>query len=1276
MTATILWTILALVIIYLGIGLGIYAAGTRKRKEGAKSIIRNASQCLVFKEENINVSLQASTLEMPQKKEEKEPWNVVLVLDKSGSMGAGSALDHAKEAAKNLIAATPGYFSYGVVEFQETARICSRLTGDRPKLQAAIDKIVIAGGTAIHEGLRLAADLVADEAAAEKKNAVILLSDGGSSESLAIKQAEILKEHDVTVYTVGLGCCNRELMLAIAGSDERFFYAEKPDQLKDFFFTIGRNIRKNSARDVTITEYPANTTQPLRITGWGKIKPMDTALFDKDKPYMKWYMPGLEEEYTRVDYQVKSRCCGWYPVAGDKAEVSMKNNENNEFTYTSDKGPHILVIPRFFLWQFFWIFLNPLYWIIKHRVLKLNKCAQQKVVFEKPAYKIQKTALPAPAEILPSLETVYSLEMNPTVVIGVGYGGIHALTHLKRLIWEHDDDERVRDKLVLVGLDSVKPYFAEAIRSGTVALEESERLNIHVPTARYIVEEARKDETEREHVWLDAEGMSAEGIDYDTGSGTFGSRRAGRLIYLQNRQRIRELKPLIKKLYDAYPEEPLNICITGTTSGGTASGMMPDLCYSIKQILKELAIPQKSISLFLVDAEPDKDATDRQVKEQECENNRQALTRELARFFAARDTAFSALPGEEKIDQWFDHVFYVDKKESTGNITGLYPQTAAVLYQWVTEKGFRDFVMRSNRYSADGLLVHRVEAYVGFFYKRLLEDYFSLRLMLTVIGNLVLGLGENPGKFTYEKVELKQLPVEEALDLLLNKEEWKAGRPFLLSQTGLMKKPDGNTLSGFLAMGGQVGIDADTTAGEINEYIQNENNAFGNLVFAWLSLLLHSAEEQAHEPFKEKKLPLACKAVTRLKETITAIKETAESISAKESLLNRKQCSVISRICAAFLESLERWEAIFINWYEILGEGPGEVVGIARMLNNRLNAVEKAIETSEQSTTPHFQFPGELKEKFYQKYFQGLEKEIQAQVRWQLEAPEEIKLSVATHKSVGEYRSKAEAAGIGEIADHLLDLPGYFAARMHEWHHATINELFRMSRESGHDVVRSSMTPHLEKAAEHDVLFLNKPSYEELQEGVPTGIRNETLETGSPFIHGFFKYRLNEALFRKDTGLAFDSLPPFIFAEEWNCYNALTVYRETTRKEADTPAFGVVALCRDMKKFLGAVKIGIIDSRIESIQSGAQMVLRFDGLLEIPQSSNSETDVLKLIREVAESNENAINQALHQGFNQALEIEPSLLENLVNQSKVPISRPLKQQLYQLIRGSIVYYKHL
>lgn len=1276
MIELLIWLILILLVLYLGVGLGIYAIGTRNPKGENSRLFRSANERLVFKDETLQVDLKASNLQLPALEEKKVPWDVVLVIDRSVSMRSASALNHAKEAAKNLISSTPVDFSYGIVEFQAYARICAQFTGDHQKLHLAIDKIVSNGGTAIDEGLKLAHQLFKQQEISDKKKAVILLSDGGSNEKLALKQANALKDGGIVTYTIGLGHCHQDLMRKIAGDDSRFFYASEPSQLKEFFFAVGRKIQKNYASEVQITEFPAVSTLPFRISGWGDLRPLDIELFKTQKPYVKWFLTGIHQDSTRVRYRLIPRCCGWYPIAAHRAELSLKN-DNKEDTFTSNHGPYVLVIPRFFLWQIFWVFLNPLYWIIKERVLKTNTCIQSIKTMTLKKYDKPEPMPRVTIEPLPPIEPIYSLNLNPTLVIGIGSGGIHALTHFKRLLWEHNQDEKINQKVALVAVDSIKPYFNETVSSGTVQLAPADRKHLYSHTNKYIREQSEKSQLQKEHCWLPAKELNARGTDCDTGKGTFMNPQMGRLIYLLTRENMNELNPILKRLYDSAPDETLNICLVGTMGGGTSTGMMLDIIYSVKILIKKLNIPQKSISLFLMDAQPDDDETDREIKQETYTMNKKAFTMELGRFFAARDTAFSPLPGDEKIDQWFDHIFFIEKKQAANNKDDLYPQAAVLLYQWVVENGFREFILKNSTYVSNQLLAHHVEADVLFFYKRLMEEYFALRLLLTVIGNRMLGLGENPVDYSIKSAEIDHSQVDQVIDILLNKEEWTTARPLLFCHPHLIKNPDGNHLSRFLSLGGMAGIVENTTTQQQDQYINNETRAFEHLTFAWLEFLLNPHKDSTGQPLKEKKLPVVYQALLKLKANLHTIKDLAESISPGESLLDRKQCLVLSRLCHGFSDHIDNWLPAFVHWFVVLGEGTKEAIGVSRKLNDRLNAVEKAIQSSQQFiTTPYFKFNTRVKDLLYQKYFLNLETEILKQLHWLVESTGKIKLYVAARQLIKEYGFDTNDVTIDGILEQLISLPGYFASQRNQWNHMTINDYIQLGKEAGQDMIKDYTYPRLKETSQQDLLFLDQSSYDTLENEIHTGLVHQKIESLNPFIHGFFKYRLNERELKGGSNIDFDSLPPFVFAEEWNCYNALITYRQVTRKEAQVPPFELVALCRHMKKFLGAVKLGIIDNKIESIQKGTQMVYRLDNLVEIPQTQDKEKDILKLIRLVTESSESNVIQTLEESFKQAINIAVDSMEELIFQTKVPLSKNLKTHIYQITFGGVEYYKHI
>ncbi len=1275
MTALFVSILFVLVVLYLAIGLGIYFLGTRQSQRKAQSLVRFTNQRLVFKDETIKVCLQASKIEMPVQEEKKDPWNILLVMDKSGSMSWRSAIFHAREAAKNLIASTPSTFSYAIVEFDSAARISCRFTNEVPRLNQTIDKLCAGGDTAIHEGLRLGRQLFNEEADPHKKNALILLSDGGSDPAPAIQQAEELRKAGVLIYTIGMGECNQELLKQIAGDEHMFFYVDDPTKLKDFFHTVGRRIQNALARDVEIAEYPNTAAAPFHIARWGNLRPLDAkGIYHKDKPLVKWFLTGLEEEHFVIDYYLTPRCYGWFPVAHDKAQITMKNHEEQTFSFFSNLGPHVLVIPRFWGWQYLWIFLNPLFWMLLKRVFGFT-CpdAERHIFFKK--YEKQAPRPSASVQILPPIENPFTLELNPTLAIGIGYGGISALTHLKRFLWEHHQDDKIAEKIALVAIDSVKPYFSETQQSGTVKLEPHERQNLHTDTSQYLRVETQKDVSHREYSWLDAPGLNVEGIDYDIGSGSHQNPAIGRLIYLRNRNRIQELKPLLKKLYDAAPLEPLNICLVCTLGGGTSVGMMMDLCYSIKQLIKELHIPQKSINLFLMDAEPDLKETDRDRKKEVYDINKEAFKRQLARLFAARDTAFTPLPGEEKMDQWFDQIFWVEKKEEALNRDHLYPQTGLTLYQWIVTKDFRDFIQQHNQYAYNSLLTHHVEVFAPFLYKRLLEEYFSLRLLLTVMGNHILGLEDNPRDYSEKSAAIKEQQVTAAMDILLNKKEWGNTRPILLLSPELIQNPNGSTLSHFLSRGGMIGMVQQTIPEEVENYLQNEADAFENLIYTWLDYIMTTPDADTDPQLLEKKLPIAYRSLVKLKTAITQIKDLAESILPSESLLDQKQCQTLSQMIGRFLDILEHWLPSFEKWHQILGEGTPDFTGICRILNDKLNAIEKACEATENLKIPYFKFNTPLKDRLYRAYFLDIEMDIFNQFQWRLAPDGDIKLCIANHKEVTEYDIQLDTVAAAQMVAQVLTLPGYFASRRNQWHHATITDFLEINREAGNDTLNLHLRPELKRTGEQSLLFLDSFTADALQADIPTGIVHQKLETRNPFIHGFFKYQLNQEEFKDGGNLNFDSLPPFVFSEEWNAYNALQSYRQVTRQESQAPSFALVALCQDMEKFLGAVKLGVIDQQVKEVQSGAQMVYRFGNLKDIPKSSQNEKDILNLLREVTQSTDSAISQELNRSFQEILSLDVTTLEPTILQTPLPLTEATKTQLFQIVYGAVQYFKH-
>jgi len=135
--------------------------------------------------------------------EAREPVDVVLVLDTSGSM-KGAPLSDAMRAARAFVDAMGPEDRTAVVTFAFEPKVRSGFTSDRVALLAALDGVEASGETAVHDALVRAAGLAAKNTG--RQTSVVLLSDGGDTVSIASFQTalESLRGSGAAVYAVTL----------------------------------------------------------------------------------------------------------------------------------------------------------------------------------------------------------------------------------------------------------------------------------------------------------------------------------------------------------------------------------------------------------------------------------------------------------------------------------------------------------------------------------------------------------------------------------------------------------------------------------------------------------------------------------------------------------------------------------------------------------------------------------------------------------------------------------------------------------------------------------------------------------------------------------------------------------------------------------------------------------------------------------------------------------------------------------------------------------------
>ena len=248
-------------------------------------------------------------------KQLKTSTDIVLVIDKSGSMNDGKRLASAKEAAKSfadsLLTSDSGV-RLAAVSFNNAASDPPVYgfadASKKDDFKKAIDKISASSGTNIQAGLKAADDLLKNSQADKKY--IVLLSDGeptysykgtaakgyndwpnkkysfiitdfdftslkgsGSSFSLSsynidragtykvtdnglptISHAKLLHDKGIGIYTIGLEVGNNNNAgYVLNNSQNRGYYSSNSDELKKVFAEISSDI-KFAARDAVVTD--------------------------------------------------------------------------------------------------------------------------------------------------------------------------------------------------------------------------------------------------------------------------------------------------------------------------------------------------------------------------------------------------------------------------------------------------------------------------------------------------------------------------------------------------------------------------------------------------------------------------------------------------------------------------------------------------------------------------------------------------------------------------------------------------------------------------------------------------------------------------------------------------------------------------------------------------------------------------------------------------------------------------------------------------------------
>jgi len=198
-------------------------------------------------------------------KENQKGFDILTVLDTSGSMQMYHKLDNAKAIIKDFVKNRVND-RMGLVIFGNIAYIASPLTYDKKTFNEILSRVYpgIAGqSTAIYDALFLSTNLFKKSKA--KNKIIILITDGMDNSSKTPRDLvlETLKKDKIKVYTIGIGLSvnAKDLENIAKSTGGKFFWIQNSNELKNVYNTINRLEKSSLKTKITIQkiyyfEYP------------------------------------------------------------------------------------------------------------------------------------------------------------------------------------------------------------------------------------------------------------------------------------------------------------------------------------------------------------------------------------------------------------------------------------------------------------------------------------------------------------------------------------------------------------------------------------------------------------------------------------------------------------------------------------------------------------------------------------------------------------------------------------------------------------------------------------------------------------------------------------------------------------------------------------------------------------------------------------------------------------------------------------------------------------
>jgi uncharacterized protein YegL len=274
------------------------------------------------------------------------PSDVVLIIDKSGSMQTDNRLEAAKNAAKEFIDLMDlTKHQVGIVDFS-TSVGSYNLSTDAEAAKSHIDSITLGGNTKTGDAVRKATELLSSHRDDAQPTIVILTDGAADSSSDALAAAKAAKDAGIIFYSIALLGPNEnpdlsapnQLLKNMSTTADHHHFVLGSVGLDKVYKKIVEQIGIASAYNVRITDTVSSEFEIVEGSYDNNI-PKPTV----NGNTLVWDLKELKSNELTFTYQIRvkdSTPLGTYPVG----TTVTTYNDQSQLTYTLDsKNPNFIV---------------------------------------------------------------------------------------------------------------------------------------------------------------------------------------------------------------------------------------------------------------------------------------------------------------------------------------------------------------------------------------------------------------------------------------------------------------------------------------------------------------------------------------------------------------------------------------------------------------------------------------------------------------------------------------------------------------------------------------------------------------------------------------------------------------------------------------------------------------------------------------------------------------------------------------------------------------------